>query len=86
VYLLFRKTMYGLKQSAFRFWVYLLNFVHRLQCERSKADPSLYFKWTGSGALLLWFSWVDDCVIARPMTELLELKKHIVREVECELS
>jgi hypothetical protein len=84
VYLLLRKTFYGLKQSAYRFWIYLLTIVHRLRCERSKADPCLYFKWTESGALLLSFSWVDDCVITGPMPDLIEMKKPIMRDVECE--
>jgi hypothetical protein len=41
VYLLLRKTLYGLKQSAFRFGYiyYLLTIVHRPQFERSKGGP-----------------------------------------------
>jgi hypothetical protein len=63
---------------------FIISIVRRLQCERSKAYSCLYYIWTESGALLVWFSWVDDCVIAGPNAERLELKKHIMREVECE--
>jgi len=31
--------------------------------KRSKADPCLYFAWTMFG-LVLWTSWVDDCMVA----------------------
>ena len=30
-----------------------------MKCEKSKADPCLYFKWSENG-LLLWLSWIDD--------------------------
>jgi hypothetical protein len=76
MYLLLRKTLYGLKQSAFRFWIFLLEIVGHLQCSRSKADPCLYFRWTDTP--LLWFSWVDDCFITGPTEELLELKGNIM--------
>jgi hypothetical protein len=46
------QTLYGLKQAAYRFWLYLLTIVHHVQFSRSKADPCLYFRWTESGALL----------------------------------
>ena len=84
VYLQLQKTLYGLKQAAYRFWMYLLTIVHSLGCTRSKADPCLYFKWTDTGALLLWFSWVDDCFLTGPTAELLGLKKEIMNEVECD--
>jgi hypothetical protein len=80
VFLHLCKTLYGLKQSAFRFWMFLLEIVGRLGCARSKADPCLYFRWTESGALLLWFSWVDDCFITGPTEELLALKVIFLRK------
>ena len=84
VYLLLHKTLYGLKQAAYRFWVYLLNIVQKLHFDRSKADPCLYFNWTESGALLLWFSWVDDCFITGPMEELMMLKKNMMDALDCD--
>jgi hypothetical protein len=45
VYLLLHKTLYGLKQAAYRCWMYLLKIVRVLKFNRSKADPCLYFRW-----------------------------------------
>jgi hypothetical protein len=84
VYLLLHKTLYGLKQAAYRFWMYLLTIVYCLKCSRSNADPCLYFKWTESDALLLWFSWVDDCFITGPAAELSQLKRDIMSKVDCD--
>jgi hypothetical protein len=44
VILLLKKTLYGLKQAAYRFWSYLLTIVHHVQFSTSKADSSLYFR------------------------------------------
>jgi Reverse transcriptase (RNA-dependent DNA polymerase) len=84
VVLLLRKTLYGLKQAAYRFWLFLLTIVRGLNFARSKADPCLYFRWTETGALLLWFSWVDDCFITGPNTELLQTKREIMTNVDCD--
>jgi len=84
VVLLLLKTIYGLKQAAFRFWLFLLTIVKQLQHQRSKADPCLYYGWTDIGALLLWMSWVDDCFITGPETELLKLKREIMDAVDCD--
>ena len=84
VVLLLLKTIYGLKQAAFRFWLFLLTIVKQLQHQRSKADPCLYYRWTDTGALLLWMSWVDDCFITGPETELLKLKHEIMDAVDCD--
>jgi Reverse transcriptase (RNA-dependent DNA polymerase) len=83
VYLLLHKTIYGLKQAAYRFWVFLLQIVRKLNCVRSKADPCLYFKWTDTGALLLWFSWVDDCFITGPEIEVTKFKEELMSAVDC---
>jgi hypothetical protein len=75
VYLLLHKTLYGLKQAAHRFSMYLLKIVRGLKFTRSKADPCLYFRWTDTNTLLLWFSWVDDCFITGPQMELMQNEK-----------
>jgi hypothetical protein len=49
---LLQKTLYGLKQAAYQFWLFLLTIVRRLKFNRSRADPCLYFKWTDDGALV----------------------------------
>jgi hypothetical protein len=84
VYLLLHKTLYGLKQAAYRFWMYLLKIVRGLKFNRSKADPCLYFRWADTNALLLWFSWVDDCFITGSQKELIRMKKEIMDQMECD--
>jgi hypothetical protein len=84
VILLLKNTLYGLKQAAYRFWSHLLTLVHHVQFSRSKADPCLYFKWTETGALLLWFSWVDDCIVNGSEAEILKAKSETMSQVDCE--
>ncbi len=84
VYLLLLHTIYGLKQAAYQFWIFLLAIVHKLHHKQSKADPCLYFHWTDTGALLIWFSWVDDCFITGPEDELLKLKQEIMDTIDCD--
>jgi hypothetical protein len=60
--LLLLKTIYGLKQAALAFWRELLKAFRHMEYRRSKADPCLSFRWTALG-LILWLSWVDDCLI-----------------------
>jgi hypothetical protein len=84
VVLLLKKTLYGLKQAAYRFWSYLLTIVRHVQFSRSKADPCLYFRWTETGALLLWFSWVDDCIVTGSEEEVLHAKQDIMSHLDCE--
>jgi hypothetical protein len=84
VYLKLQKTLYGLKQAAYRFWLYLQTIVKDIGCKRSKADPCLYYKWTATGTLVLWFSWVDDCFITGSVEDLTNLKKEIMSMVDCD--
>lgn len=79
-----KKTIYGLKQAAYRFWIFLLSIVHELGCSRSKADPCLYYKWTENGSLLMWMSWVDDCFLIGPKDEVMKLKQQIMNAVDCD--
>jgi hypothetical protein len=79
-----KKTIYGLKQAAYRFWIFLLSIVNDLGCIRSEADPCLYYKWTDTGSLVLWLSWVDDCLLLGPKEELMKLKQQIMDAVACD--
>jgi hypothetical protein len=83
VVLLLKKTIYGLKQSAKRFWLRLLEVVGLLKFTRSEADPCLYYKWTKEG-LCLWLSWVDDCLMMGPKEEILKVRDGILSEFECD--
>ena len=62
VVLLLLKTIYGSKQAAKRFWLFLLGLFRKLSYNYNRVDPCLYFKWTALGNLIVWLSWVDDCV------------------------
>lgn len=57
------KTLYGLKQNAYVFWKSFVMAFRHMTFERSKADPCLFFKWTEHG-LVLWVTWVDDCLLS----------------------
>jgi hypothetical protein len=81
--LLLQKTIYGLKQAAYRFWIYLLEIIAQLGCTRSDADPCLYFKWTDEG-LVMCLSWVDDCFITGPKEAALKLKQDMMAAVDCD--
>jgi hypothetical protein len=83
VVLLLKKTIYGLKQSAKRFWLRLLEVVRFLEFMRSVADPCLYYKWTGRG-LCLWLSWVDDCLMIGPKEEIMNVRAGILTKFECD--
>ena len=79
VVLLFLKTIYGLKQAAFKYWKALLKALKTMQLIRSKADPCVYYRWTHRG-IMLWSSWVDDLLLCGNKKDVLEgqeaLKQH----------
>ena len=71
--LLLLKTIYGTKQAAKRFWLFLLGVLRVLGFTYNRADPCLYFKWTAAG-LVIWLSWVDDCLCVGPKAEVMKAK------------
>jgi hypothetical protein len=54
-----------------------------MQYNRSKADPCLYFYWTTIG-LILWISWVDDCLVAGEKLEVLKAKGEMMSRFDCD--
>ena len=78
-----RRTIYGLKQAAFAFWKELLLAFESLKYVRSKADPCLYYKW-GEQGLIVWISWVDDCLIAGPASMVIEEKEKMKLRFDCD--
>ena len=56
------QTIYGLKQSAMAFWRKLLAAMRGMKYERSMADPCMYYKWHKDEGLIMWLSWIDDCL------------------------
>jgi len=51
--------------------------------KRSTADPCLYFKWV-NGRLVMMMSWIDDNAIVGQENNVMELKKNLLNQFECE--
>ena len=34
----------------------------QMNFRRSDADPYIYFKWSKVNGLIVWISWIDDCL------------------------
>jgi len=81
--LLLLQTLYGTKQAAMAFWRKLLQCFRSMGYERSKIDPCLYFKWTAMG-LVLWLSWVDDCLCVGPKDEVMKAKQQMMDRFDCD--
>ena len=77
------KTLYGLKQSAYYFWLEILKAFRSMGYERSKADPCLYYKWTDNG-LVLWVSWIDDCLVVGSKKGVEIAKKQMLDRFDCD--
>ena len=78
-----RRTIYGLKQADRIFWILLLIAMRSMKCEKSKADLSLYFKMMDNG-LLLWLSWIDECLCVGNPVEVAKTREEILSKFERE--
>ena len=83
VVLRLKKTLYGTKQGAKRFWLKLLSIIKIMMFARSKADPCLYYKWTDDGLVVI-VSWVDDLLMAGNKELVLQAKKDLTDNVDCD--
>ena len=82
--MLLLKTLYGTKNAAKQFWLYLMNLWYSFNFKYNRADPCLYYKWTDQG-IVLWASWVDDCLgIAKNEETLIASKKLLTSKVKCD--
>ena len=77
------KTVYGLKQAAIMFWRELLKAMMYMKFKRSDTDPCLYYKWTENG-LLVWLSWVDDCLCIGPKVEVMSSNTDLTNLFDCD--
>jgi len=77
------RTMYGQVNAAKNFWIELLAAMKHMKCVRSAADPCLYFKWV-EDKLLMWISWVDDCVAAGVTKTVVGETKKMKQLFECD--
>jgi hypothetical protein len=75
-----KRCLYGTKQAAKYYYDDVVNKMKKMRCERSKADPCLFFKWDDLCGLVMWLTWIDDKLcIANPAIierEKEELKSH----------
>ena len=83
IVILLLKTIYGLKQGAYAFWMKLLKAFRRMNFKRSKADPCLSYRWTIFG-LIVWLTWVDDCLIVGPKTGVKRSKSMMMKLFKCD--
>jgi hypothetical protein len=77
------RTIYGLKQAAVAFWKQLILAFASMNYHRSKADPCMYFDWT-IDRLLVWISWVDNCLVAGRKPGVLIAKGQMTARLDCE--
>jgi len=83
VYLKLLAPIYGLRNSAMAFWRKLVKVMKKLGCKRSWADPCLYYAWT-AGTIILWLSWIDDCIYAGKQDQVDEIKREFMLELDSE--
>ena len=74
--------IYGLKNAAMAFYCKLKKCMEGIGCERSLADPCLYFAW-GSG-LMIWLSWIDDCMCCGKPNDVMHYKGELMMKLDCE--
>ena len=51
--------------------------------DHSKANLCLFFKWTKDG-LILWVTWVDDCLVCGRNDGVLVAKKQLMERFDCD--
>ena len=55
-----------------------------MQFKQSWADPCLYYAWTVFG-LVLWLSWIDDCLVVGPKEAVAIAKKQLTNRFDCDV-
>ena len=80
--LLLGKTLYGTKQAAMAFWKKLCIAMKKIEQQRSKADPCLYYRWTDHGLVLI-VAWIDDNLIIGKKEGVLEVKSKLMEQFDC---
>ncbi len=81
--ILLLKCLYGLKQAANAFRRKLLQAAQVMGLMWSHADPCLYFKWV-EGQVVMMMSWIDNNAIVGKEQDVLDLKKLLMRQFECD--
>jgi hypothetical protein len=81
--MLLLQTIYGLKQAAMAFWRELVKALTDMNFKRSAAYPCLYYCWTMYG-LVVWLSWIDDCLVAGDKRAVEAAKEQMKSRFECD--
>ena len=84
VVLLLNKTLYGCRQSALQFWKLMCTAFKGMKFLRNKADACLHFTWTKRGYLLMWITWVDDCVCVGNKEDVMESVEQLKGIFDCD--
>ena len=77
------RTIYGTMQAAMAFFCKLLKAFKFLKYNWRKSDPCLHYKWTEEGKLVMWLSWVDDCMVGRHGQDPQKVKEKMKQLVNC---
>ena len=83
VYLKLLAPICGLRNAAMAFWRKLVTVMKKLNCDRSRADPCLHYKWT-TDIIILWLSWIDDCIYAGKEDQVNKMKQEFMVELDSE--
>ena len=65
------------------FWKKSLQCFRSVGFEKSAADPCLCFAWKTHG-LVLWLSWMDDCLVCGNETDACKAKEDMKQRFDCD--
>jgi len=51
--------------------------------KRSEADPCIYYRWSKNNGLIVWLSWIDDCLCIGNNQEVKIAKNAMLKQFEC---
>ena len=71
------------KKYYAQFWKELLKSFRFMKYTRNREDRYLYFRWF-KGELVIWISWVDDCLLTGPKKRTQQAESKIASLFECD--
>ena len=79
-----KKCLYGTKQAAKYYYNKVVDVMKKINCERSKADPCLFFRWDEKDGLILWLTWIDDKLCIANPDVIKDEKEKMKQHFECD--
>ena len=55
-----------------------------MKFRRSDADPCIYYRWSKENGLIVWLSWIDDCLFLGNKQEVKYAKNAMLKQFECD--